>query len=841
MEKRETEVAVEGPPAPAGARRSDRRMDVLLRLARERLPTDPKEAARLALSAVELGRADSDRLGTARAMLTLSEASLASGTEPAQVFAPIRIAIAELADLGDLGSEGAAHLVLANLYFEEAALEDAALAARQSKRLARLMCDPHLEARAELRLATIFGEFPGESQIDKVRQRFNEVAKAFLSMGDEQMAAVATLNLAIGELGTKNYEAAFELAGRALDLNPRSAVRPSVYALRAIASARLGWDSVARFELAEAEMLATAGPNAAKVAVEILYARAVVHMSAGRHAEAEHDFRTAIDRAHQLRDPYRMAMYLGELSELCELAGNLPGALSASRAQHQSHLNGLMADRARRFRAVEMAGRLEDERRRSEQLVVSQAKLEVTVARAKDELLEAERQLELERSRRSLVELRSGHVAGVEPLTGLPDLTAIAGRINSFLDAYAPIAVVVITIDEDRVAAPLPDARQRLVQEVAARTHSFLQHIDGAVAGSLGSEDLVVVLPMTGAAQEVLADLARLHASLASPLELLERHVSISVQLGVALAPEHGNRPNRLLSRARLAAQASRQARPQGPVVAVFSPEVEERQHLRNYVRENLPHAMSNDRITVMYQPIIDCETGRPSAAEALVRWNDPTRGYISPADFIPMAEETGQIVELGGYVLKQACCEAASWKGVVPGLRPPVVAVNVSASQLNDGILLAQVDAALLVSGLAPDRLALELTETALANGGDGIAVLNALRARGITVKIDDFGTGYSSFSYLTRFPVDCVKIDKSFVDRVTHSDDDAAITAAIIAMAHALRLEVVAEGVESSDQADILVAQGCDSLQGYLFSRPMQADAFREWLGNRQPVHSR
>lgn len=821
---------------PPGVHGGGRRIDVLLRLALERLSSDPKESARLALGAIELGRAENDRLSTARAMLTLSQASLASGSEPAEIFAPVRVALAELAELGDNRSEAEAHLLLATLYFDESALEDSVLSARQAKRLARLIPDAHLEARADLRIATIFGEFPGEAQLAKAMRKFEGVSEVFLAMGDGQMAAMATLNMAIGALSSKQYERAFQLAGRSLDLNPKSLVRPSIYVLRSIAAARLGWDSVARFELAEAEMLSNAGPTAARVLLEMLYARAVLHHCAGKLVEAEQCFRAAIERAHQLRDPYRMAIYLAELADVCEEAGDLAGALQASRAQFQSHLRGQTADSARRFRSIELAGQMEDERRRSEQLVAGQARLEKSVFKARAELQAAEHQLELERSRRSLVELRTSRQPGVETLTGLPDLAAIAGQIRALLDACEPAAVVVITIDDERVAAPLPDARQRLIQEISARTLAFVQNVDGAIAGSLGTEDLVVVLPIKTSVDDLMTLLARLHASLASPIDE-GRPMAIAVQCGVALAPEHGSRPNGLLSRARLAAQASRQSHPQGPVVALFTQDVEERQHLRNFVRENLPRALAENRISVFYQPIIDTKSGFPTQAEALVRWLDPKRGFISPADFIPLAEETGQVVELGGYVLKQACCEAASWVPQ-PGRAAPTVAINVSAAQLSDRILISQVEAALLVSGLPPERLALELTETALAVAGEGIPVLVALRERGITVKIDDFGTGYSSFSYLTRFPVDCVKIDKSFVDRVAHGADDAAITAAIISMAHALRLEVVAEGVELAEQAALLVAQGCDSLQGYLFSRPLSAEAFREWLDTSQPA---
>jgi EAL domain-containing protein (putative c-di-GMP-specific phosphodiesterase class I)/GGDEF domain-containing protein len=812
-----------------------RRIDELAMKAQELLTTQPEESARIALSIIELSRAEGDRLSTARAMLLLSQAALASGSKPSEVYAPVRVAIAQLGDLGDTRNECEAQLLLAKLLFEESALEDAASITRRAARLARSCSDMHLEARADLRMAAILAEFPGFEQALNARRHFKQASEAFLKMGDEPTAAIAVLNMAINSLMARESAEAFELAARALDLRPDPAMLPSIHMVRAIAAARCGWARVASVELAEAESLLGA-VHSARVTVELEYARGVVLRHAGEHEEAEAALLVAIDLVHGLRDSFRTVMYLGELSELRAERGDMGGALDAARSQHNAQTEALINDGVRRIRSLEVTARLEDERNRTEELAHSYGELQTSVAASQAKLSSAMEELQLERSRRSLVELRNTGRPGIEPRTGLPDLTAIAGSIRELLERCARVAVVVITIDDDRLAAPLPDDRQRLIQEVSARAYDFLRKIDGAIAGSLGSEDLVAILPLVDSPQDYKAVLARLHAILVSPVDLVDRKVGVNIQFGVALAPEHGNRPNGLLSRARLAAQAARQSRPHGPVVAVFTADVEERQHLRNFVHENLTQAIENNVLTVNYQPIIDSD-GKTSAVEALVRWNDATRGPIGPADFIALAEETGQIVELGGYVLKQACCDAAGWVSPDGSIAPPV-AVNVSASQLVDGILTAQVDAALLLSGLRPARLSIELTETALANSRDAIPVLVGLRERGITIKIDDFGTGYSSFSYLTRFPVDCVKIDKSFVDRVAEGADDAAITASIISMAHSLRLTVVAEGVESQEQADLLRAQGCDGLQGYLFARPMPADAFRTWLSTQHLI---
>jgi len=238
------------------------------------------------------------------------------------------------------------------------------------------------------------------------------------------------------------------------------------------------------------------------------------------------------------------------------------------------------------------------------------------------------------------------------------------------------------------------------------------------------------------------------------------------------------------------------------------------------------------------YQPIVDALTDAPVGAEALVRWRHPELGLLLPSEFIPLAEENGLIIQLGEWVLKEACLQNRRWQ--LAGLTPIRVVVNLSSRQLRRN--LAQTVSRILQStGLEARYLGLELTESLLVNHQkDDAETLHALRAMGLHLAVDDFGTGYSSFSYLKHFPLDALKIDRSFVRELTTSPDDAAITTAIIAMAHALGLEVVGEGVETEAQRVMLRDQGCDTMQGYLFSRPVPADQMAPLLEKQPPAHS-
>ncbi|MFI4940665.1 MAG: putative bifunctional diguanylate cyclase/phosphodiesterase, partial [Burkholderiales bacterium] len=245
------------------------------------------------------------------------------------------------------------------------------------------------------------------------------------------------------------------------------------------------------------------------------------------------------------------------------------------------------------------------------------------------------------------------------------------------------------------------------------------------------------------------------------------------------------------------------------------------------HLAADLQHAVENGELRLHYQPKVDTMTGRLLGMEALVRWMHSERGMISPMEFIPVAEDTGLIVGIGRWVLREACRQNAEWQQA--GLRPLRVAVNLSARQFRSRNLLDEIDAALAESGLPVDALELEITESMVMDDPEGvIELLDAIHDRGIHLALDDFGTGHSSLAYLKRFPIDCVKIDRAFIKDTPANADDVAIAKTIVAMAKALNLSTVAEGVETSEQLELLKTIGCNQIQGYFFSRPLAANDF-------------
>ena len=262
-----------------------------------------------------------------------------------------------------------------------------------------------------------------------------------------------------------------------------------------------------------------------------------------------------------------------------------------------------------------------------------------------------------------------------------------------------------------------------------------------------------------------------------------------------------------------------------------FKPIMNERAVQRQSIEEILRRALERQEFALHYQPKIDLTTGAITGAEALIRWTHPTRGSISPADFIPVAEDCGLILPIGAWVLRQACGQARAWADA--GLPAIAIAVNVSAIEFRDPNFLEGLFSILDETGLDPRYLELELTESVLMKRAESAAsILATLRERGVQVAIDDFGTGYSSLSYLRKFPVDALKIDQSFVRQIGAAGEDASIVTAVIAMAQSLKLRVVAEGVETQEAAAFLRALHCDEAQGYYFSRPVPAQIFARLL---------
>jgi EAL domain-containing protein (putative c-di-GMP-specific phosphodiesterase class I) len=324
-------------------------------------------------------------------------------------------------------------------------------------------------------------------------------------------------------------------------------------------------------------------------------------------------------------------------------------------------------------------------------------------------------------------------------------------------------------------------------------------------------------------------------AKLRAPVSVSGHELVVSASIGIALLPDSARDIAALVSQANMAMQHAKHLG--GNNFQFYTESLQARTLERLQLEIQLRRAIEDGQLEVFYQPKLELATGRLSSAEALVRWRHPVRGMVPPGEFIGLAEETGLIAEIGEFVLRQACRQAHEWQR--NGLSPIRVSVNLSVHQLRQGKLVSLVRQVLDEAGLMPEYLELELTESQLLDSVEHIiSTFQQLRELGVKLAIDDFGTGYSSLSYLKRFPVDYVKIDQAFIRGLNEGTEDAAITRAIIAMAHSLELKVVAEGVENAQQLEFLREHECDEVQGYLISRPVDASAMGDVLRKCEAV---
>ncbi len=375
------------------------------------------------------------------------------------------------------------------------------------------------------------------------------------------------------------------------------------------------------------------------------------------------------------------------------------------------------------------------------------------------------------------------------------------------------------------------EVADQLLRQISRRINQCIPQ--ALCIARLSGDEFAVLLDQHGG----LASLARLASRLLSklrlPMEIGGHELIISASLGISLLPDNAPEVPALLAQANMAMQHAKHLG--GNTFQFYNDSLQactvERLQLENQLRK----AVDEGQLEVYYQPKLDLRDGQIHAAEALVRWNHPQRGLVPPAEFIGLAEENGLIVPIGEFVLQQACQQAQAWRQ--SGLADIRVSVNLSVHQLRQGNLTSLVSLALEESGLPPASLELELTESQLLDNVENvIAIFHQLRELGVKLSIDDFGTGYSSLSYLKRFPADYVKIDQTFIRDLSSGGEDAAITRAIIAMAHSMELKVVAEGVETREQLDFLRQHKCDEIQGYLISRPVPAGQFIETLHAHQ-----
>jgi diguanylate cyclase (GGDEF)-like protein len=427
---------------------------------------------------------------------------------------------------------------------------------------------------------------------------------------------------------------------------------------------------------------------------------------------------------------------------------------------------------------------------------------------------------------------RIAHLAHYDALTDLPNRILMREHLERRLAELADgksFAILYIDIDEfkgvnDSLGHEVGD---ELLCHLANQLRSCVSGND--LVARLGGDEFAIIKAGFRDHSELTALAERLLTSLRAPINCKGQEITVDASIGIAIAPDHGDSLEELLKRADLAMYAAKSAGRR--TFRFFAPEYDAKARLRRQLELDLRKAITSGEFEVHYQPLLDLTANVVTGCEALLRWRHPDRGMISPADFIPVAEETGLIEEIGEWVLKQACAEAASWPG---RLR---VAVNVSPVQFRSKTLALKVAAALAESGLTPERLELEITETVLIRDDEeALTILQQLRALGVRIALDDFGTGYSSLSYLHRFPFDKIKIDRSFIKDIGEPDDSSPIVQAVVTMAAARYMVTTAEGVETENQREILRRLGCTQMQGYLFSPAIPSPKLNKLLSTHQ-----
>ncbi len=439
-------------------------------------------------------------------------------------------------------------------------------------------------------------------------------------------------------------------------------------------------------------------------------------------------------------------------------------------------------------------------------------------------------------SERKKVEKRAQFLSQHDVLTGLPNRLLMQDRLHQAIvqarRGGGLVALMFIDLDRfktvnDSYGRVIGDA---LLKQVAQRLRNCLRDTD--TVARLGGDEFTIMLPDAGNAQVVGEVAQRILTELARPFE---QEMYVSASIGISLFPRDGSDPDQLVKHAD---RAMYSAKDYGPnTYRYFTEDLNHEAHEKVMLESGLRRAIKGGELRLSYQPEIDLVTRRVIGAESLARWQHPTLGLISAARFIPVAEESGLIVELGEWVLRAACEQLRAWQQEGLALK---VAVNVSARQFHQGNLADLVLAVTADSHVDPRLIEIELTESAIMQDTQAsVSTLERLKSYGISIAIDDFGTGYSSLSYLKRLPLDTLKIDPSFVRDITTDRNDEAIVRAIIGLAHSLGKKVIAEGVEEDTQLSFLNAYGCNFGQGYLFGRPTSAEAFADLVRKQNVIY--
>jgi len=434
---------------------------------------------------------------------------------------------------------------------------------------------------------------------------------------------------------------------------------------------------------------------------------------------------------------------------------------------------------------------------------------------------------------RKLTEQRVHHVAQHDTLTGLPNRSLLQDRLGQAV-AYAcrsgnPVWVMLIDLDRfkfvnDSMGHKAGDV---LLMTVAARLRSSLRDAD--TVARLSGDEFVVIVSERGDQQLTPEIVQRVMSSVAQPVMLGTKEFFVTCSIGVAVYPSESTSADTLIEHADIAMYRAKKLGRNN--FQFYTPAMNEESLERVRIESALRNAVERNEFVLYYQPQIDMKTGKICGMEALIRWQHPELGMVPPGRFISIAEETGMIVAIGAWVLRTACAQNKAWQDA--GFDKLKLAVNLSARQFGAPDLIENLARVLSETGLEPKYLEIELTESLfMSDITPAVDLLHRMKALGVNLSIDDFGTGYSSLSYLSRFPIDVLKIDRSFVADITRDANDEAIVTSIIALAHNLKLAVIAEGVETAEQLDYLRRHGCDEMQGYYFSKPLAAHEFEQLL---------
>jgi diguanylate cyclase (GGDEF)-like protein len=432
---------------------------------------------------------------------------------------------------------------------------------------------------------------------------------------------------------------------------------------------------------------------------------------------------------------------------------------------------------------------------------------------------------------RRRAEARISHMALHDELTGLPNRRWLFEQIaKRLVHLGRDQSFAVLCIDMDRFKSLNETlgraACDRCLQQVAARLLGCVR--EGDAVARIGGDEFAIISGDLAEAAAMTAFAARLIETISAPLYLDGHQVVVGASIGIALAPTDASDPDQLLTSGDMA--LSRAKADGRGTYRFFEPKMDALMQARRMLMLDLRKALVNAEFELYYQPLVNLATGDISGFEALLRWNHPERGLVSPLEFISLAEETALIVPIGDWVVRQACREAAQWPSHIR------VAVNVSPVQFAQSNLAEVVTSALAWSGLPASRLELEITESVLLLDNEStLATLHQLRKMGVRISMDDFGTGYSSLSYLRSFPFDKIKIDRSFVHDACSNEDSKAIVRAVIGLGASLRMTTTGEGVETREELDYLRQEGCIEAQGYLFSEPKPAFEVYKMLAGR------